>query len=156
MQAPDTVDLDQAKYDVLHHARSGQGAKTIARLMGANYGTLCNKCNPHVDTHHLTVDEAVSLQYIAGDGRIHEAEGVLLGRASIPVGHHPECSDVELLDAWAKWQQELGETAGALREALAEGRLSAAHVRRVRREMFEDFGAGLELLQRLEGLVDDD
>jgi len=151
----DTVDLDQAKHDVLHSARGGLSAKTIARLMAVNYGTLCNKCNPQVETHHLTVDEAVSLQYIAGDCRIHEAEGTLLGRVSLPIGHFPDSSDVELLDSWAQWQQDLGETARELRAALAAGQITQCHVREVRREMYQDFRAALALLQRLEALADD-
>jgi hypothetical protein len=108
-----------------------------------------------VETHHLTVDEAVSIQYAARDCRIHEAEGVLLGRASIPVGDFSDCSDVELLDRWAHWQTELGETARELRQALAAGRVTHEQIRRVRREMFEDFQAALGVLDRLEGMVDD-
>lgn len=153
-QPADTVDLDQAKHDVVHQFPGG--ARRLAQLAGKSYGVLCNKVNPLVETHHLTVDEAVSIQFIAGDCRIHEAEGVLLGRVSLPVGTFPDCSDVELLDSWAGWQAELGETAGEIRRALGRREISRAQVRKVRREMYEDFRAALALLQRLEALADDD
>lgn len=154
MEAPeDTVELDQARYRVVHEFRGG--AAKLARLAGMNYGTLCNKVNPLVETHHLTVDEAVSLQYIARDYRIHEAEGRMLGRASIPIGEFPDCSDMELLDTWANWQVELGETAAKIRLALDEGRVTREHVREVRREIFEDLTAAMAVLDRLQGLVDE-
>jgi hypothetical protein len=51
--------LDEAQYRVVHDFKGGVVA--LAPLVRMNPGTLSNKVNPSVETHHLTVDEAVAL-----------------------------------------------------------------------------------------------
>lgn len=145
--------LELAKYDLVHQFRGG--AVALAARAGMNAGTLSNKVNPSVETHHLTVDEGVRLQNIAGDFRLLHAEAEALGHVAIRVADWQGVSDTELLDALLLYHQELGETAAALRSALDSGRITRAHCDTVRREAFEDMRALCELLARLEGLVRD-
>jgi len=99
-----------------------------------------------VETHHLTVDEAVAIQHTAGDCRILYAEAHLLRHTCILLGELASVSDMELLDAYAPYHAEVGETAEAIPAVLADGRITPAEFARVDREMLEDvqakFGTG--------------
>lgn len=116
--------LDEAKYPVVHDFKGG--AVALAPLVRMKPGTLSNKVNPSVETHHLTVDEAVAIQHTARDCRILVAEAHLLGHTCIPLGELASVSDVALLDAYARYHAKVGETAAAIRAALADGRITPA------------------------------
>jgi len=144
--------LELAKYAVVHDYPGG--AVALASRLGMNPGALSNKVNPTLDSHHLTVDEAVAIQNVAADRRIIEAEAAALDGVFIQL-RAPDCiSDVELLNAYAAYHAEIGETAGALRDALADGRIERAEYERVRQECFEDAAAMFALLHRLEALAE--
>jgi len=152
--------LDEAKWAVVHEfprqARRKSGAVGLAPLVGMRPGTLSNKVNPEIDTHHLTVDEAVAIQNAAGDCRILQAEAAILNHAVIPLGDFSRVSDVELLDAYAVLHARIGGHAQAIRDTLMDGRVERNEVERVRHEFFEVVQAGFAFLMRLEGLIDDD
>lgn len=145
--------LDSAKHSVVHDFKGG--AVALAPLVNMNSMVLSNKCNPNQDTHHLTVDEAVAIQNATKDFRILRAEAATLNHVCVPVGDFEDVSDVELLTLYAAYHAELGETAGAIMEALADGDICRAEVDLVREEMFEDFQRGLEFLSRMEALCED-
>lgn len=148
-------DIDQAKYAVVHDFKDG--AERLATLIRMNLGTLYNKVNPSVETHHLSVDEAVSIQLATGDYRIVEAESRALGGVFVPIlPANTNISDMALLDAWAEWHIETGETAAVIRDALSDGKIDRHEVEKIKTEMFEDFQRELQLLQRLEGICDGD
>ena len=143
--------LDEAKYRVVHDFSGGAAA--LAPLVRMNPGTLSNKVNPSVETHHLTIDEAVAIQHTARDCRILYAEAHLLGHTCIPLGEFASISDTELLDAYARYHAEVGETAEAIRASLADGRVTPAEFAHIDREMMEDIQAKFELRARLKALV---
>ena len=144
--------LDLAVYATVHEYPGG--AARLAALAGMNPGTLYNKANPRCEQHHLTVAEAVRVQALTGDCRIHAAEGELIGHLSIPSGGYDGTSDVDLLTVYAGLHAEIGRTAATLHEALADGRITAAEVVRMRAELYRDWCAGAVLLKRLEALCD--
>ncbi len=147
-------DLDRAKHAVVHEFKP-RGALSLGPLVGINPGTLSNKVNPTVETHHLTVDEAIRIQAVAKDYRILQAEARLLHHVCIPIPDFSGVSDLALLDAYAAWTAEIGETAQAIRRGLEDRVFSRKEAAAVRREMFEDFARALELLNRLEAIAED-
>jgi len=142
--------LDAAKYAAVHDFPGG--ASALAALVGLAPSTLCNKVNPSVDTHHLSLSEAVTIQAITQDGRILEAEAAALGYVAIRLPRAGAGSDVELLNAYAKWTRDIGETAEAIQTAL-EGEIDEASLAAIHREMHEDFARALELFARFRALA---
>ncbi|MBA1147410.1 phage regulatory CII family protein [Ectothiorhodospiraceae bacterium WFHF3C12] len=143
-------DLDLAIYKVVHDFPGG--APKLAPLVGMNAGTLSNKADPGMDSHQLTVRQAVAISHATKDARILHAQARALGFVCIPCGDYSGLSDLELLDSYAEWHAEIGQTAQAVRDAIADRRISAEEVRKVRRELYEDMARGFEFLARLESL----
>lgn len=146
-------DLDLAIYRVVHDHPGG--AAKLAPLVGMNAGTLNNKADPAMESHQLTVRQAVAIQHATSTRRVLEAEAQLLGCAVVPLGDYHQLSDMELLEAYAEWHAEVGETAEAIRDAVAERMITRERVRRVRREIHEDAARALAFVARLEALCDD-
>lgn len=148
-----TTDLERAMYSLVHDHEGG--APALAPLVRMNPGTLANKVNYRMDSHHLTVDEAVQIQLVRRAFPVFEAEARLFGFITVPVPRLRNVSDMQLLDAWADWHADIGETGAEIKKALQDGRITRAEIDAIRREMFEDFQRELELLQRLEALCDE-
>ena len=146
--------LAQAIHDTVHQFDGG--AMALAPRVGMNPGTLNNKAYPDNVDAQLNLRESIPLQRETRDYRILATYAHLLDHAVIPLGDFSGCSDVELLDLYAGYHVEIGETAGHIRTALASKQISRSHLRTVRREMIEDIQAGLSFLARLEALADDD
>lgn len=145
--------LERAKYDLVHTFPGGAGK--LAPLARMNPGTLSNKVNPAVETHHLTIDEGVALQNAAQDYRILRAEAMVLGHACIPLGDYTQTSDVELLSLYAKLHAEIGDVAAAISTALDDRTISRTEFYRIANEGQEMIQAWLALRARLEALIDD-
>lgn len=147
-------DLDEAKHRLVHEHPGG--AKKLGPLVGINPGTLSNKVNPAMEHHHLTVDEAVRIQAVRRQYDVLHAEARALGHVCIRIEGYEGISDIELLDAYAAYHADVGQTAQAVRDALEAGHsVSREAVQRVRRELYEDTQAGFEFLARLEALIED-
>ncbi|MGB0693710.1 MAG: phage regulatory CII family protein [Pseudomonadales bacterium] len=146
-------DIDQAKYDLVHDHPGG--APALAPLVRMNPGTLCNKVNYTMDSHHLTVDEAIQIQLIRQDFRLFYAEARLFNQVAVNTPDFDNVSDMDLLEGWAAWHADTGETADLIRQVLNGATITRQHLAEIRREMFEDFQRELELLHRLEAMVDD-
>jgi len=144
--------IDQAIYDLVHE---GTTAARLALLTNMNAGTLCNKASFSMDNHHLTVKEAVLLQNTRQRYDVLHAECAALDHACIPLGDYSGASDMELLDAYANYHKEVGDMAGEISRTLALKSISAGQIGRVRKEFFESVQAGLALIERLNGLVEE-
>jgi len=153
MQISPFSDIDEAKYRLVHDYRGG--SKALAPLVGMNPGTLSNKVNPNVDTHHLTVDESIVLQNATGDTQLIEAEARVLGGIFIKLGDYRNITDTELLDKYAEWIQDIGETSAALRQCFSDRKITKKHLTEIHREMHEDFSRAMELYHRLEAISDE-
>lgn len=147
-------DIEQAKYELVNNHKGG--AVALAPLIGRTPAVLSNKVNPHVDSHHLSHDEAILLQAITHNYDLLKASATMLNHAVIelPSSNLSDTSDLELLDCWAAWQADCGETATAIREAIADGQITVKELAQIKREMYEDIARELELLTRLEALSD--
>lgn len=153
-------DVDQAAYSLVHDFP--RGAAGLATYLAIRPGTLNNKVDPGCETHHLTVSEAIAAQLAAKNRRVPDplriikAEAAALGGVFVPVPDIEGVSDVEILDLYLKWSKEFGEVAGALEEALADGKLTRAEHQNVVKECFDSFQAGATLIKRLRALVVDE
>ncbi len=145
--------LQEAMYYTVHGFAGG--AVKLGPLVGISPGTLSNKVNPTLDTHKLSVEEAVVVQNATRDYRILYAMAMELNHSCIPLGDFNGVSDVELLNAYAAWHAEIGQAADAIRNALEDARVTRAEFERVRKEFHEGTQRGFEFLTRLEALVDD-
>lgn len=141
--------VDYAIYKTVH---DHGGAERLSRYLACRPGTLNNKADPACDAHQLNVREAIALQLATNTRRIIQAEAAELGGTYVQGADWSRVSDVALLDAWATHQATIGRTAEAIRQALADGLMTRAELREIRREMFDDFRTGMELYARLEGL----
>lgn len=144
--------LAEAIYRTVHDHPGG--AVRLAPKVGMNAGTLSNKANPAMEEHKLGLLESVPIQRITDDFRILAAYAWALDHAVVPVGDFARCSDLELLDLYTRYHAEIGQTANSVREALAQPRVRAADVAKVRRELIEDMQAGMAFLARLEALAE--
>ena len=147
----DDIDpVERAIYETAHEYPGG--ARALAERMGVRPGTFNNKCDPAMAGHRVNLDEARRMMQITGDHRILFAVARELGYACVQVGDYSQVSDMELLNAWADWDAERGETVQVIRNALHDHAISGDEIERIRKEMYDDFQKELELLARLEGL----
>ncbi len=153
------MDVFDAAYRVAHDFRSPangrKGLAELARVLAVNAGTLQNKVNPHQETHHLTLAEAVQITVAAGDRRILEAFASTVGCVVVPVPDQRAVSDAALLELMNRMLAEQGQFAAAFNDGLYDGRFSPGEYLRLHGEAMQFVAAVLELLGRIEGLVDE-
>ena len=131
------------------------GAKAIAEKIGARPGTFINKCNKDMLGHILNVNELVAILKITGDYAIlHELAGKF-GFICEPHEKLTNVTDMELLNTWAEWDAERGETVQAISKALNDQSINRKELDNIRSEMYQDIQKEFELLHRLESLCDD-
>lgn len=146
--------IDDAIYQTVHEFRDGDrtGAVALAPKVNMNAGTLSNKVNAFCDTHHLSLKESVPIQLATGRFDILRAYAQSLGFAVVRVTDLSHWSDIELLDSYAAWNAEIGETHGAIRRALEDGNITRTEINEIESEMYQDFERALGVLQRLRSL----
>jgi len=144
--------IDSAGYALVHDYPGG--APALAPRVNMNAGTLANKANPHCE-HQFTVREVLAIQALRGITTMIDAEARALGGVFVPLEDYSGTSDVELLDLYAAYHAEIGETAEAIRDSLAGGEVTREAYERVEREFYEDVQAGFAFLARLRALRGD-
>lgn len=147
--------IQEAAYRMVHEFREGKpnsGASALAPLVGKTPRSLDNEVNPDATGAKLGIEDAITLMHASQDFRLLEAMAAALGFAVVKIGDFSGLSDVQLLDAYAQWNTEVGQTHDTIRRALESGDVDDAELAEVRREMFEDFQAELGVLARLEAL----
>lgn len=148
------AELDVAVYNTVHDFEGGP--KALANYLSVRPGTLSNKADPACDTHHLNINEALAIMLVSKDFRVLHALAFETNHAVIELTDLSGTSDMALLDAYTNMNRELGDVACAISEGLDDQRLTPAEYKRIHREMYEAFNAQIELLRRLEALIDGD
>lgn len=132
------------------------GVDTLAPAMGLKPGTLYNKADADVETHHQpTLRDVVLATRLTDDFRVLDALNESFGRAAFDVRHAAEKSDEALLELLTNFGAETGDFHRVLRNALLDHRFSAMELVEIRAEAMDVIGALMTLVARLEGLVDD-
>lgn len=147
------MDVFEAAYRVAHDFRP-DGAVGLARKLGKNPGTFLNKLNPHQETHHLTVGEAVAMSHAAGDTRIVQAMAWEMGGAFVKLPPMEGASDMELLTLLLVREEKEGVFAETVLRCLDDGRISEKDWREIRTAGMAYLGAFMGLMQRFEGMSD--
>lgn len=147
------MDVFEASYRVAHDFRP-DGAVGLARRLGKNPGTLLNKLNPHQETHHLTLGEAVAMSVAAGDPRIAQAFAFELGGVFVKLPPRAGASDLELLTLMLQRDEAGGRFASTVERCLEDGEVSARDWKEIRAAGSAYLGAFMALMQRFEGMSD--
>lgn len=150
--------LDTAIYDTVHGYRDPvtrlRGAVALAPKLGMPPNSLSNRVDPTNAAAKLGVIESVTMQLVANDFQILHAYNAVLGHCAWRLPADSRAGDVEVLDAYAAMHEQSGRMALAIREALADRRITPAEVARIRSHFHAEVRAGLELLARLEALAE--
>jgi len=147
------MDVFEAAYRVAHDFRP-DGAVGLARRLGKNPGTLLNKLNPHQETHHLTLGEAVAMSIAAGDVRIAQAFAWEVGGVFVRLPQPAGASDLELLTLMLQRDVSGGRFAQMVEQCLEDGRISARDWQAIRDAGVTYVSAFMALMQRFEGMSD--
>jgi len=150
----DIYDIDplkQAFYDVVHDFPGKVPA--LAKRLNTNAGSLQNKVNRNNEHLYPNVSEFRATTLITQDFRALDQLNIDCGRISVPLPENEFPADLDLVQATADWQREVGETAGALHAAV-KGEITRTRVRKLRQELIEDYQRGLALVMVLEGMAE--
>jgi len=146
--------VTDAAYNTVHDHPGGAPVLAV-RLGVASARVLDNKVNPRSDHHKLTLDEAVKLMVFTGDLQILQAIAERVGHLVMPLPVIDCVSDTALLETYTGLIKEVGEFSATFHDAIADGVMTVAEMKRMRQEMHDFFRAGEELLSRAEQLVDE-
>ncbi len=142
-------------FDAFRSVATVYGVKELAERLGMKPGTLWNKADADVDSHHQpTLRDVIAITRETQDMRILESLNRLFDRATIDLRPGP-VSDEALLDLLLRVSSEKGQMAQALRNGYADGRFCRDDYLAVRGEAHDLINAVLDFVQRLEGLVDE-
>ena len=148
----DDLSIEKVIYDTAHEHPGG--AKQLAREIGIQPGTFNNKCDPRMPGHILNINEVRKLINVTGNHELLFELARERGYVCIDIPDYTGVSDMELLNAWADWDAERGETGQAIKKSLEDTAITNDELNKIRKEMFEDFQKELALLRRLESLVE--
>lgn len=145
--------IEQAMYDLVHSYPGG--AVKLSAKVNMNAGTLQNKVNPTMETHHLTLKEAVNLMNTTQDFHLLHSICNELGFAAVPVGHLSCVSDIEFLSVFSLAMAEVGDMSMAINDTFMDGKITRKEVNHVRKETIEAMAALAVLPARLESMCDE-
>jgi len=153
MEHIDDIDpLKQAVYDVVKGFKGG--VTGLAKRLGTNAGTLQNKVNRNNEHLYVHVSELRQITLITQDFRALDQLNIDCGRISVPLPESAFPADMDLLTAAAEWQSDVGKTSQALRDVVADGKVTGDELRRMREEIIRDFQWGLAMVAVLEGMAE--
>lgn len=143
--------IDRAAYDTVHQFPGGAAA-LAERANLRNGKTLSNLVKPDNPAHKLGLKQSIPIQIAADDYRILHAYNAALNHVAIRLPDVSSYSDMGLLDAYAAWTADIGQTAEAIRQALDAG-VTEDELATIYREMHEDFARAYELFARLKTIM---
>ena len=145
--------ITQAIYDTVHQYKPG-GAKGLAEKLGIRPGTFNNKCDPNLPDALPNIRELLDIIRETENPSILYTIAAELGFVCVKIEDWSGVSDMALLNAWAEWDAERGETVQEIRNSLSNNVITRKEFAKIKSEMFEDFQKELELLTRLEGYLE--
>jgi hypothetical protein len=129
------------------------GAKALAPRLGMAPSTLSNKVDPMVDTHKLSLTEALAAMLATGDFSILNVLAEQTGHVVLPAGSFGDMADTAVLELFARIQVEQGDVARALLSALEDGRFQPHEVEALSRETMEFIQAIQHFIGRIRGVT---
>lgn len=142
------MNVDIAAYHTVHdHAG---GSASLAPMLAMREAVLNSKVNPRVATHHVSLAEAVKLMELTGDHRILFA---MAGRFGYVLDKLPDVApESDLASLLLDRSTADGSFAGLIREAIADGEITAREMDALAQGGHEVQGTVLRLLAELRRL----
>lgn len=129
-------DVSDAAYRVAHEFPGGVPA--LAQRMGMSSSTLMKKVGLTVDTHHLSLREAVHMQAVAARYDVLFAMARSLGHVCLPL---PDVGAGDIHARLAQVGAEVGDVFREVQRVLMDGRVTANERRRVATQVSEAIAA---------------
>ena len=141
------MDIVDAAHKTVHNPKHG-GSTAIAARMGMSSNVLNSKVNPNIDTHHLRLDEALTIMEYTNDHSIIQAMAQRLGGVYCEVdGAETQAS---LLMTALSTSACQGDVMTEMKLALADGRISCSE----RDGLHHKIQTAMAMLQGLSNQVD--
>lgn len=115
------MNVIDAAHKTVHNPKHG-GSTAIAARMGMSPTVLNNKVNPNMDSHHLRLDEALTIMEFTGDHSIIQAMAQRLGGVYCEVSS--ESTKDELIMTALSASACQGDVMTEMHKALEDGRIS--------------------------------
>ena len=115
---------------------------------------LRNKANPNSATNKPTLDEADRLMGITGDHAVLHALAANHGYVCVKVEEGADASDMAVLEMVTLVWQTNGEVGAEVNKALADGRITAQELERIRGAIKRAERALESVAVRLQGMAD--
>lgn len=109
------------------------GAKALALRLGV--AALSNRLNPNNHEHHLTVHDLMAIMTLTGDHRALHAACMELGYMALPLPS--QVGDDETTEALTNTCKEFSDYLQTVTGSLADNKVTAAELRRSRKELGE-------------------
>lgn len=129
-------DVSDAAYRVAHEFPGGVPA--LAQRMGMSSSTLMKKVGLTVDTHHLSLREAVHMQAVTGRFDVLYAMAKSLDHVCLPV---PDQAAGDVHARMAAVGAEVGDVFREVQRVLADGRVTPNERKRVATQVAEAIAA---------------
>lgn len=141
--------------DAVYRLVKAYGAERLSAKTGTPAGTIYNKANPNDSSHHKpTLSDVLIWTQITGDYQVVRALCHSLDGVFVPLHTQQHASDLELLDLLLARDVRHGQFADSLATAISDGRVSEKEFRDLRSRGMDVVTSMLELLGRLEGMID--
>lgn len=143
-------------YEAFRLVVTRYGVKNMADRTGMKAGTLWNKADADVESHHQpTLRDVINVTRESGDTTVLDSLDRLFDRAAFALAPPETCSDEALLDLLLKVGTDHGDLCTAVRHALADQKFTRQDMQKVRSEAFDLVSQVLAFVHRLEGFIDD-
>ena len=114
------MNVIDAVYETVHNPKNG-GSIALAARMGMSSTVLNNKVSPTTSTHHLRLDEALTIMDYTGDTRIIQAMAHRLGGVFTRVDG--EATQASIIMTALSTSACQGDIMSEMQKALEDGRI---------------------------------
>lgn len=114
------MDVIDAAHSTVHNPKHG-GSTALAARMGMSNTVLNSKVNPNTDTHHLRLDEALTIMEYTDDHSIIQAMAQRLGGVFCVV--EAEATQASILMTALSTSARQGDVMAEMQKALEDGRI---------------------------------
>ena len=114
------MNVIDAAHKTVHNDKHG-GSTAIAARMGMSSTVLNNKVNPNTDTHHLRLDEALTIMEYTNDTSIIQAMAQRLGGVFYKVDG--EATQASIIMTALSTSACQGDIMSEMQQALEDGRI---------------------------------
>lgn len=114
------MDVIDAAHKTVHNPKHG-GSTAIAARMGMSSTVLNNKVNPNTDTHHLRLDEALTIMEYTNDTSIIQAMAQRLGGVFALV--ESDTTQASIIMTALSTSACQGDIMSEMQQALEDGRI---------------------------------